>query len=41
MPKTDENTASAHANGVIDLIGGILTKNLITHKSFELQSIRK
>ena len=34
MPKTNENTASARANGVIDPIGGILPKNLITHKEF-------
>ena len=32
MPKTNENTGSAGANIDIDLIGGILPKNLISHK---------
>ena len=41
MPKTNENTGSARANGVIDLIGEILPKNLITHKEVRVTKHKK
>ena len=41
MPKTNENTDSARANGVIDLIGEILPKKLITHKEVRVTKHKK